>query len=31
MGSGPACLGFGDSYNEEILLAMSRVGNGQLH
>jgi Ca-activated chloride channel family protein len=26
-----SCLGFGDSYNEEILLAMSRVGNGQLH
>ena len=26
-----SCLGFGDSYNEEILLAISRVGNGQLH
>jgi predicted DNA-binding transcriptional regulator YafY len=26
-----SCLGFGDSYNEEILLAMSGVGHGQLH
>ena len=26
-----ACLGFGDAYNEEILEAMSSVGNGQLH
>jgi von Willebrand factor type A domain len=26
-----SCLGFGDSYNEEILLTMSKVGNGQLH
>jgi Ca-activated chloride channel family protein len=25
------CLGFGDSYNEEILAAMSGVGHGQLH
>jgi secreted protein with Ig-like and vWFA domain len=24
-----SCLGFGDSYNEEILLAMSGVGHGQ--
>ena len=26
-----SCLGFGDSYNEEILVAMSGVGHGQLH
>jgi Ca-activated chloride channel family protein len=26
-----ACLGFGDSCNEEILAAMSAVGHGQLH
>jgi Ca-activated chloride channel family protein len=26
-----SCLGFGDSYNEEILMAMSGVGHGQLH
>ena len=26
-----SCLGFGDSYNEEILAAMSGVGHGQLH
>ena len=26
-----SCLGFGDCYNEEILLAMSGVGHGQLH
>jgi hypothetical protein len=26
-----SCLGFGDSYAEEILVAMSKVGHGQLH
>src|SRR5260221_1959252 len=26
-----SCLGFGDSYNESILAAMSKVGQGQLH
>jgi Ca-activated chloride channel homolog len=26
-----SCLGFGDSYNEEILAAVSGVGHGQLH
>jgi hypothetical protein len=26
-----SCLGFGDSYNEEVLSAMSGVGHGQLH
>jgi hypothetical protein len=26
-----SCLGFGDGYNENILAAMSRVGQGQLH
>jgi Ca-activated chloride channel family protein len=26
-----ACLGFGNSYNEQILAAMSAVGHGQLH
>src|SRR6516165_1247842 len=25
------CLGFGNSYNEEVLAAMSAVGHGQLH
>jgi Ca-activated chloride channel homolog len=26
-----SCLGFGDSYNENILVAMSKVRQGQLH
>ena len=26
-----SCLGFGDGYNENILAAMSKVGQGQLH
>jgi Ca-activated chloride channel homolog len=26
-----SCLGFGDGYNEHILAAMSKVGQGQLH
>jgi len=26
-----SCLGFGDAYNENILAAMSKVGQGQLH
>src|SRR5260370_40261963 len=26
-----SCLGFGDGYNESILAAMSKVGQGQLH
>jgi uncharacterized protein YegL len=26
-----SCLGFGDGYNEDILAAMSKVGQGQLH
>jgi len=26
-----SCLGFGDAYNESILAAMSKVGQGQLH
>jgi hypothetical protein len=26
-----SCLGFGDGYNEKILAAMSKVGQGQLH
>jgi hypothetical protein len=25
------CLGFGNSYNEQVLAAMSAVGHGQLH